>query len=339
MTQLLLRRLLALDPDAASALQAIACFDDLVNQRAGLESVVRQAAGLSGAAARLLTSGRTIPLRVLPSGRRADDDCPAQPSWQCQSIPEAGITMWLERPGPSGPVDEMVLERATQAVWIIVERTWGRQRTGRPDDCELMEVLLDPTAAESARADAARALGFHHSEVVRVVAEAGAPLRVVPVTSANGASPAFRARPIGIGPAVPVEQAESSARAATLALRLCGGGTPADPGPRTLQADDLGVILLIAEAFDGHPVWRNHPDLAALRKACAQRSWALPTLTALVTTDSLRAASAAIVIHHSSLRKRLKELEKLLGWDVTTPLGKFRAQVTVVLSRLDSSRG
>jgi DNA-binding PucR family transcriptional regulator len=58
----------------------------------------------------------------------------------------------------------------------------------------------------------------------------------------------------------------------------------------------------------------------------------------VTAADSLRAASAGLVIHHSTLQKRLTQAEKLLGWDVTTPLGKLRAQLALALYRLAASR-
>jgi hypothetical protein len=65
---------------------------------------------------------------------------------------------------------------------------------------------------------------------------------------------------------------------------------------------------------------------------------ALSTQSAVTAADSLRAASARLVIRHSTLQKRLTQAEKLLGWDVTTPLGKLRAQLALALYRLAASR-
>ena len=73
-------------------------------------------------------------------------------------------------------------------------------------------------------------------------------------------------------------------------------------------------------------------------KAGTRASWLLATWLAVTATDILRAASAALVIHHSTLQKRLTQAEKLLGWDVITPLGKLRAQLALALYRLAASR-
>ncbi len=57
-------RLAALDPDAGAALQVIAYFDRLIEGRAGLESLVRGAAVLSGCPARLVDEERGVRVRV-----------------------------------------------------------------------------------------------------------------------------------------------------------------------------------------------------------------------------------------------------------------------------------
>jgi DNA-binding PucR family transcriptional regulator len=75
-----------------------------------------------------------------------------------------------------------------------------------------------------------------------------------------------------------------------------------------------------------------------LNRGGSKAPWLLNTLTALSTTDSLRSAATALVVHHSSLQKRLTQIEKLIGWDVTTPAGKFRLQIALILRRLDLTR-
>ena len=331
-------RLTALDPDASEALRVIPYFDELLNQRAGLESVVRGAAVLSGSAARLMTPGRQVALRVLPNGHRADRESQPDATWQSETLPDFQVTMWLERPGPSGPVDAMVLERATQAVRTVLERTRGRYAQTRQDDGELIEVLLDPDSPATARDRAVRLLGFHPGETVRAVAEFGDPPHLTVTTAHRHAALNAASQRLGIGPPVVVEEAAASSTAAVLALRLTAEGTPADPGPRVVAAEDLGAALLVAAAFEKNPSWARHPDVLTLNRGGSKAPWLLNTLTALSTTDSLRSAATALVVHHSSLQKRLTQIEKLIGWDVTTPAGKFRLQIALILRRLDLTR-
>ncbi|TIC79461.1 helix-turn-helix domain-containing protein [Nocardioides sp. GY 10127] len=335
-------RLTALDPDAGEALRVIPYFDELLNQRAGLESVVRGIAVLSGAPARLITEGRRLPLRVLPDGRRDDVVTGPDDAWQQVSSADGGIVLCLERPGPSGPVDAMVLERGLQAVRTVHERTHGRYRAPGDRAGELHEVLTDPDAGAVSRAHAARQLGLATDQLVRVVCPLGGTARVVAVVptmaGADVAATAVPGERCGVGPVVPVERAPESARDARLALRLTAPGTAAEPGSRVVVVDDLGAAIAIAASFDATPAWREHPDLAAVRAAAAHAAWVPGTLSAVASTDSLRSAAAALVVHHSTLQKRLATLEKLLAWDVLSTHGRFRLQVALMLLRLDDTR-
>lgn len=329
-------RLTALDPDAGEALRVIAYFDELVHQRTGLESVVRGAAVLSGAPARLSTPSRRMALRVGPDGRRDDEPSPPDPSWQTITLDDPDVTLWLERPGPSGPVDAMVLERGAQAARTVLERTRGRH-TAPLRDTELLEVLLDPEAPASARGRAIRGLGFTPGQAVRIVV-GGVGMRVVPAGSVSPAATHDAGERAGVGPPVPVEDVAATIDQARLAYRLTAEGTPADPGDRLVLVDQIGVAILVAAGCDQQPEWARHPDVEALTQASGQIAWLLPTLTALAATESLRAAAGRLLVHHSTLQQRLVQIQKCLGWDVTTPTGKLRLQVALMVRRLELSR-
>ncbi|MYZ36056.1 PucR family transcriptional regulator, partial [Streptomyces sp. SID4917] len=106
-------RLAALDPDAGAALHVIVYFDRLVEGRAGLESLVRGAAVLSGCPARLVDEARGVRIRVGADGIRQDDGGPVDPDWMSAAlVPDGVAAVWLERTGPPNGVDAMVLERA-----------------------------------------------------------------------------------------------------------------------------------------------------------------------------------------------------------------------------------
>ncbi len=112
-------RLAALDPDAGAAVRVIAYFDRLTDSHAGLETIVRGAAVLAGCAARLVDVDRRVQLRVEPDGRRHDDALPLDPGWLKASVVVDGPgALWLERSGPAGAVDAMVLERAAAAARV-----------------------------------------------------------------------------------------------------------------------------------------------------------------------------------------------------------------------------
>jgi hypothetical protein len=166
----------------------------------------------------------------------------------------------LEHPAPAGPVEAVVLERAVMAARTVLDRI--RSRTRRPPrrDDELPEVLLDATAPDRDRTGAAQIFGLPLDARARVVASPDGRLDVEAVPDPAGA-PAGSAR-AGIGPSVPPLDLPWTVEQARAAARFTAEGTAADPG-----AEDLGGLLLLAPAVDGHP--ESVPDLQALEKAVA----------------------------------------------------------------------
>ncbi|WP_307872636.1 helix-turn-helix domain-containing protein [Paractinoplanes ovalisporus] len=317
-------RLAALDPDAGAALRVIAYFDRLTEARAGLQTIVRGAAVLAGCPARLADDERRVQVRVQPDGA-ATPAGPPDPAWM--SAPAGGATLWLERAGPPGPVEAMVLERASAAARAVLERTRGH--APHPDPASV-ELVLDRDAPEPLRLQAAERLGFHTTDSVRAVALEGGAVRLI-----HGAAepPSGRA---GIGPAGPIGELPASLDAARTALRFTAAGTDQDPGPRVVHADDLGGLALLAAAVDAGagPV----PDERALDLAAATAGWMLTTLEAVAEAASLRAAATALRVHHSTLQDRLAHIRPVLGWDVRDPAGRLRLQVALALRRLRLSR-
>ncbi|MEV6955563.1 hypothetical protein [Streptomyces sp. NPDC051183] len=76
--------------------------------------------------------------------------------------------MWLERPGPPSPLDEVLLDRLSIATAAAVER-YGPARTTMADPA-LVELVISSDSDEAARARALRLLGFAADLPVRVVA-------------------------------------------------------------------------------------------------------------------------------------------------------------------------
>lgn len=339
----LVGRLTALDPDAGAALQAIEYFDRLVEARAGLEAIVRGAAVLAGCPARLVDADRRVYVRVLADGRREDSAGAPDESWPSAPVPGGTAELWLERGGPAGTVDSMVLERAAAAARDVLDRTRGRAPTTPPaDDPALVEVLLDASAPEPTRLRAARRLGLRDTVSAHAVALEGGGARIEPAGSPafpdrrNGSTrnaPAlFGGRRAGIGPAVPIFDLPGSWPAARVALRLAADGTDQDPGPRVVYADDLGGLAVLAAAVG--PATEPVPDVRALDHAGTAAPWMLTTLHAVAFAPSLRAAAATLTVHHSTLQDRLTHTDHLLGWNVRTPQGRLRLQLAFALRRL-----
>jgi hypothetical protein len=329
----LVGRLEALDPDAGAALRVVTYFDQLVERRAGLENVVRGAAVLSGRPAVLVDADRALRIRVEPDGVRRDNDRPLDPEW-CQLTVDA-VTVCLEHPAPAGPVEAVVLERAVMAARTVLDRTRSRTRRSPRRDDELLEVLLDATAPDRDRTRAAQILGLSLDGRVRVVASVDGRLDVETVPETAGAPAGTTAR-AGVGPAVAPLDLPWTVEQARAAARFTAEGTATDPGPRVVHAEDLGGLLLLARAVDGHP--ESVPDLLAVEKAAATAPWVLPTLDVVAGAASLRAAATALHVHHSTLQERLGQAERLLGWSLREVSGIVRLNVALMLRRVHRNR-
>ncbi|MFF0163599.1 helix-turn-helix domain-containing protein [Streptomyces sp. NPDC005263] len=320
-------RLTALDPDAGAAVQVIAYFDRLAESRAGLEALVRGAAVLAGVPARLVDAERRVQVRVEADGTRRDADGPPDPAWPSAALAPGGPpALWLER-AEAGPsvVDAVILERAAGAVRLVLDRTRGRAPA---DDPALVETVLDATAPDQARLHAARGLGLDPAAPARALAPHDGRPRVVAAHPDTAPS----AGRLGVGPAVPVLDLPHSWAAARTALRFTADGTAQDPGQRVVYADELGGIALLADLVA--PGAEPPPDVHDLDAAAAVTPWLLPTLHAVASTASLRAAAAEANVHHSTLQDRLTHAEHLLGWPVRTPQGRLRLHLALTMRHL-----
>jgi hypothetical protein len=317
----LVGRLAALDPDAGAAVKVIAYFDALVEGRAGLESIVRGAAVLAGCSARLVDEERRVHLRVDPDGHVRVDPGPPAAEWLSASFEPGGPpVLWLERPGPAGPVESMVLERALSAARGVLDRTRGRALA----DPASVEVVLDASAAEETRLRVARRLGL--SGTARAVSLDNGQSKVEqgPVRVARGRA--------GVGPVVPILELPSSWDAARTALRFAAEGTEEDPGPRVVYAEELGGLVVLAAAVG--PGTEPVADVLAVERVRSAAPWALATLVAVASSPSLRTAAATLVVHHSTVQERVTHVEQVLGWPVRDPQGRLRLQLALALRQL-----
>ncbi|MFF7794518.1 helix-turn-helix domain-containing protein [Streptomyces sp. NPDC007991] len=236
--------------------------------------------------------------------------------------------------GASSVVDAVILERAAGVLRLVLDRTRGRAPA---DDPALVETLLDGTAPEAARLHAARRLGLDPALPARALAPLNERPRAVPAGAETdavvpaGAEAGAGVR-LGVGPAVPVLELPRSWAEAHIALRFTAEGTPQDPGPRVVYAEELGGIALLADLVV--PGAEPPPDVRALETAAASTPWLPATLHAVASTASLRAAAAEINVHHSTLQDRLAHAEHLLGWPVRTPQGRLRLQLALAMRHL-----
>ena len=309
-------RLAALDADAGAALRVIAYFDGLVEARAGLQPIVRGAAVLADCPARLTDDERRVRIRVTAAGVSAWQDEAPQQNWM--SATAGSATLRLERAGPAGPVEAMILERAASAARAVLDRTRGRAATADPASAEL---IVDASAPADVRLQAGRRLGLADSAyAIALPAE----IRVL-----SGPVPDLPGR-AGVGPTAAILDLPASWAAAKVALRFAAEGTDEDPGPQVVHAAELGSLALLAEVGDQSAA----PDVKALEHASEAAPWMLTTLHTTAASISLRAAATALRVHHSTLQDRIIHAEQLLGWNVREPQGRLRLQLALALRRL-----
>ncbi|MFC7728091.1 helix-turn-helix domain-containing protein [Actinomadura keratinilytica] len=104
--------------------------------------------------------------------------------------------------------------------------------------------------------------------------------------------------------------------------------TPRQP---VVLYDDLGALALLAEIPSDTA--RANADVAAISRIAAD-SDDLQTLDAYCATGSLRQAAGLLHLHHSSIARRLEQIGKALGIELTQPAGLTRARLALTTWRL-----
>jgi hypothetical protein len=235
----------------------------------------------------------------------------------------------------------VLLDRLAIAAAAVLER-YGPARTTMADPA-LVELAISAGSDEAARARALRLLGFAASLPVRVAAlrsqlpldqVAGlvcparlvkaAPLAGVGVILATTIDPARFPAGVraGIGAA---ESPDRSWPQARTALRFA---TPRQP---VVHYDGLGALALLAEI--PQDAARGNADVAAITRT-ASNPEDLRTLDAYCATGSLRRAADLLDLHHSSVARRLEQIGKTLGIELTEPTGLTRASLALTAWRL-----
>ena len=321
-------KITALLPEAAEALKAIAYFDELSQHGAGVRSVIRAAAALSGVPADLIDRTGGASVRVTADGRSTTVAEDLDPSWPRAVADGGALEVLLERSSPKeGQLDALVAERALLAATTAIGR--GTSAGPRAESVAL-RVAVDPKATQPLRHQALSRLGLTPQTRVCVIAVRGAaPMIAKTLTEARAKAAAGRA---GIGPVVPADQAPRSWKGAWSALTLTAEGTRTDPGDRVVSVADAGSLVWLAEhlSLSGEVP----DDVTAIITYAASVPWLLESLHVLSTTESIRDAAAKLGLHHSTVQERSIRASTLLGWDVTDQPGKLRTQLALVLWRI-----
>jgi PucR C-terminal helix-turn-helix domain len=335
-------RLSQLDSQAEGALRVVMFYDTLMRRRVDLPALARASAGLAECVTgiRLHGSGRTI--RVGPDGRPAPAPAPPTSTTAPITLDEEEIgTVWLERPGPPGPLDDLVLDRLAIATAAVVER-YGPARTTMADPA-LVELAISAEADQAASARALRLLGFAADLPVRVAAVRSQ----LPLDHLGGlvcpARPVKAALLAGVGVLLATtldptrfptgvraglgaaDRPDRSWRQARTALGFTTARQP------VVHYHDLGALALLAQV--PQDAARDNPDVAAIA-AMAANPQDLETLDAYCHTGSLRRAAELLHLHHTSVARRLDQLGKTLGIDLTEPTGLTRASLALTTWRL-----
>ncbi|GAA4258480.1 helix-turn-helix domain-containing protein [Dactylosporangium darangshiense] len=338
----LAERLSSLDSHVEGAIRVVTFYDTLMRRRVDLDALARASAGLAECVAGIRLDGTGRTLRFAPDGRPAPDPAaPASTSAPITLDDEEIGTVWLERPGPPGALDEVLLDRLAIAAAGVVER-YGPAHTTMADPA-LVELAIGAGSDEAARARALRLLGFAPGRPVRVVAVRGE----VPLDRVAGLAcpsrPARTARVGGVGVLLAadvdaarfpegvragVATAESpdvAWRRARTALRFA---TARDP---VVHHDALGALAMLAEV--PAEAVRDNADVAAIASLAACPG-DLETLDAYCATGSQRRAAQRLHLHHSSVARRLEQIGRALGVDLAAPDGLLRARLALTAWRL-----
>ncbi|MDX2391412.1 helix-turn-helix domain-containing protein [Streptomyces sp. DK15] len=338
-------RLSNLDPHVEGAIRVVVFYDTLMRRRVDLAALARASAVFAECVAGIRIHGTGRSIRIAVDGRPASDPpAPASTTAPITLDEEEIGTVWLERPGAPGPLDEVLLDRFAIAASAAVER-YGPARTTMADPA-LVELVIGADSDEAARARALRLLGFAADLPVRVVAVRsrepldrigalvcpGRPVKAAALADV-GVLLATRVDPTrfpagvraGIGAAARPDRAWRQARTA---LRYTG---PREP---VVHHRDLGALALPAEIPQAAA--RENTDVAAVARLAAVPE-DLETLDAYCATGSLRQAADLLHLHHSSVARRLEQIARTLGIELTGTgghIGLIRARLALTAWRL-----
>jgi hypothetical protein len=353
---------------AESGLKVIGYFDALVEHRATLEACVRAAAALSQCVAGLRDD--TSPALVRFNRRGVLLDGPAAPTTsRVVRIGDRNVgEVWLEREDGPALLDELVVERLALAAGVL----WrGSPRPSR-SIAGLIDLLLSSRSTPEDRARALDLLGLSPETPLDVVAVASVDADrlatglasvhqwqtrpaddqrvvrsalvgnagvVLAQSRLNGkgddSAPQLSVEPgllVGIARkrgATDVVDAWRQAQTATQFCGLLGFGNVVD-------CDDLGALSMLADLPQSTTL-SNNDVRAIIELASTSRGLkALEALEQRLASGSIREAAAALFLHHSSVRNRLRHAEESLDLELDNSRSRLRAELALILWKLSS---
>ncbi|MEV6275131.1 helix-turn-helix domain-containing protein [Nocardia sp. NPDC051832] len=338
----LIVRLSQLDTEAEGALRVVSFYDTLLRRRVDLPALARASANLAECVAGIRLDGAGQVIRFAPDGREVAAPPPAASMTLPIILDEEEIgSVWLERTGSSRALDELLLDRLALTTAAVVER-YGPARTTMADPA-LVELVISPGTDAAARDRALRLLGFPAGLPVRVIAvRSRVPLDRIgglicparPVKAATVADVGVilaaaldSARfPDGVRAGVgSSERPEKSWYEASTALRFSSARQP------IVHYGSLGALALLAHV-PGDAL-RDNADVGAIAVIAASAD-DLDTLEVYCGAGSLRRAAEVLHLHHSSVARRLEQLGRTVGFELTEPAGLLRARLALTAWRL-----
>ncbi|HSU65448.1 MAG TPA: helix-turn-helix domain-containing protein [Tepidisphaeraceae bacterium] len=353
-----LKRLSTSESEAEGAIRAIAFFERLVAAKAGVDEIVRAAAQLTGLKAGVKGKPGFPSFACTPHGQKLESVPP--PGALSRSVEAAGepvATVWLLESDEVTSLIELILERmAMAAEAVFVKGMTIGAFVGSP-----VVQLLSRDTGNADRAAAARAIGFHATWPVRAVAVKPAAseseisdslqrwgaqnaIEVTRVTMDRGVAmclihdiPGHReitlpewGLQVGLGSKANLQNAYESGDNARLALRM----TSETLGPAQADFEVLGPLQMIA---------RTDPEDAGASRLVQQLRFLIHTPNGLAEVQaldsfcehrSLRKASIALNLHHTSVNYRLKSIERKLGITLTDEGSMFALSLALKLLRV-----
>ncbi|WP_051027417.1 hypothetical protein [Cellulosimicrobium cellulans] len=332
----LIGRLTVTDGDAATALRVIAHFDNLVEGAAPREAVLRAAAALAGVKAGFRDSAAGTTTRVDPAGRTVEGALTAMPGTSVMVDRSRATSVWLEREGPAGPLDALILERCAQALRVRI-----RPVTGPLTPEELTATACDVTAPPAERAAALTALRLPPDPVV-VATPPDTPPAVssrahvadVWIGLLHDDAPTPGHSPVAVRTGLARSQGGDVPGACSRAIAaLHLAVSPANGGPTVVRYEELGAARVIGEQITAQMAAAD-PEIVLLEGIRARRPWVPQTFYHLASGATLRQGAQAMQIHHSTLQDRLEWLDVQAGYALRSPEGRLRAANAWTLWRI-----
>ncbi len=263
-------------------------------------------------------------------------------------------SVWIERPGPALPLDDMLVDRMALTAAVILQH-----RRVLTDEEHTLDLLFP--SDELAVLTACAALKVAPSTPVRVVAYTGGGgarlpvsgdlspgrsteveadgdrLRLVPASFVPPAEfvDTVLSRSVKVGISLAAEAADAHLVVGT--ARFARGHAY---GPQPLgSADDLGALNLLAP--ENHLPHRLIPDIVRANELrdSPQGVELLSTLRLYLRASTLRAAAQQMHLHHSTVAYRLAKLSDHVGFTVDALENRARATAMVMIAGGDVGEG